>query len=873
MFTVLCSCLLLILLLYNFRLTIYIIYVCIKFIEFQKGVKYKNLIIKILTWTAISLAGILLLAVSTVYLFKDKIIKASVTEINKYLNAKVDINENIELSLFDKFPQVAIGFKDVKIHESIPGSKKLLGKADELYLTFNFWNILDGKYIINKLYLENGNFALRVYKDGVNNYSILKKDSTKSGNSSGGLDLTDIYLKNVLVSYANEINDQFYEVLSHELKAGFTLKDEVYLIAVNGPQLINTIQIHDGEYFKGKEIFISSNLKYDNTEKKFTILPTSIKLEQSEFKVEGYYAFKDQNIIDIKVDNDNGDIQTLLSLIPKKYYERFSSYKSEGDIYFHASVKGLVSETENAAIKVDFGCKKTSFFHPDFKKKITDANFSGVFSNGDQKNAASSYLKLENIRFDFDDKMIQGNFLYRNFNNPYIAFDATGVVDASSILGFYKIPNLKSASGNIDFDINFKGLLNDFKTREGHNRIETSGEITIKNLTCVPENANFKLEEANGTFIFNKNDIAISDLSIKAGKSDFRISGMLKNLFGALLLENGHMLTDIQVQSRKIDVEELFSFKRNEEENVEGSSEKEGVFPYMEKYLSKVDIDVKEIVYKKVKMSHFKGALSFDQPYMKADNLSFHIAGGELSLNSQLNFESENKIITTIRSTLKTINIDSLLYMFDNFGQDFITYKNLRGEFSGSVETAFNWNKKGEINMQSLVASIDGSILKGELNDFEPMQNLARFIDAQELAHIKFSEIKNKVFIENRKISLPEMQILSNVSDISISGTHTFDNEIDYKLTVPLRNIKKPKIDKDAAFGAIEEDTKKGSTLFLTIKGTANNYKIGYDTKRTKSKISDDLKKEKKEFLDIFKKKEEEIKPSVKPDENVFFNF
>ncbi|HWZ22730.1 MAG TPA: hypothetical protein VNW06_08755, partial [Cytophagaceae bacterium] len=95
---------------------------------------------------------------SLVYIFKDKIIKASITEINKHLNAKVDINPKIELSIFDKFPQVAIGFKDVKIYESIPGSDSLLGKADELYLTFDFWNIVNGRYIINKLYLENGKF-------------------------------------------------------------------------------------------------------------------------------------------------------------------------------------------------------------------------------------------------------------------------------------------------------------------------------------------------------------------------------------------------------------------------------------------------------------------------------------------------------------------------------------------------------------------------------------------------------------------------------------------------------------------------------------------------------------------------------------------
>jgi hypothetical protein len=817
----------------------------------------------------------LLLAAGSVYVFKDKIIGASITEINKYLNTKVDINPEIDLSIFDKFPQVAIGFKDVKIYESTPGSKNLLGKADRLFLTFDFWNILEGRYIINKLYLENGEFNLRVYKDGENNYTILKKDSTRTGKGNGGLDLTDVNIRNVLVKYRNESNEQYYEVLSHELRAEFAMRDDRYLIKLTGPQLINTIQIHGGEYFKGKEIMISSDLEYDDNEKKLTILPTTVSVEKSDFKVEGMYAYKEVNLVDIKIGNSKGDIHTLLSLIPKKFYEKFSSYRSEGDIYFNAFIKGRISETENASVEVMFGCKKASFYHPDLHKKITDANFSGIFSNGEKRNNSTTSLKLENIRFDFDERMIQGNFLYRNLENPYVAFDLTGTVNANSLLGFYKIPAIKSAAGIIDFDIEFKGALDDLKTREGHNRIETVGEISIKDLSCVPEEGSYKLEKANGTFLFNKNDIAITDFTTTIGRSDFNVNGMLKNLIGAMLLENGRMLADLQVQCKRVDVEELLSFRTSseEEESEDVEAKPKGKFPFLEKYIIAVDVDINEIVYKNVRMNRFRGSLSFDQPLMKAENLSFRIADGELKLTSLVNFESSQKIETTIRAGLSGIKIDSLFYMFDNFGQDFITSHNLKGEFMGNVDMAFNWRETGEINTSSIVANIDGSILKGELNDFEPMQNLSRFIEAKELEHIVFSELKNKVFIENKKISFPEMQIISNVSDISISGTHTFDNFMDYKLSIPLKNLKKPKVDKDASFGAIEEDNKKGSTLFLTIKGTADDYKIGYDTKRTKTKIQEDLKKEKQEFKNIFKKKEEDVQQTVKPKQDEFFDF
>jgi hypothetical protein len=829
----------------------------------------KKIIGDIFIWSLGTFISLLLLGVILTYVFKDKIIGAAISEINKNLNTKVDIDPHIDLSVLDKFPQVSLRFKNVKVYESIPNSSQLLGQADNLYLTFDIWNILKREYVINKLYLEDGSFHLKVNKNGQNNFTILKPDTSRQ-TSQGSLELSNISLKNILVTYLNETNEQFYEVQSHKLQATFKIKQDKYLINLEGPQLIHNIKIHEGEYFKNKEIYISSQLEYDDDEKSFRILPTTIRVEKSDFLVEGIYVFKNNNVIDIKIDNNQGTIHTLLSLIPKRLYENFAAYESDGEVYFHATIKGIVTEKQNAAVNVEFGCRNASLFHPDLKNRIKDANFTGLFTNGELRNARTSQLKLENIRFDFDNKMIQGNFLYKNFDNPYIAFDATGSLHAASVLDFVKIPGIQSAAGGIDFDIDFKGFLNDLKTKAGHSRIETNGEVTLQNLSVIPSEANYRLEGTNGTFLFNKNDIAITDFTTRAGKSDFQVNGLLKNLFGAIMLENGRMLADLQIRSNLVDVEELLSFTGV---NSKDDEVKKGRFPYLEKYVMVLDCSVKNISYKKVKVNSFSGSLSFDQPLMRADNLRCNIAGGKINLNSRLDFDSEQKIATTIRAHLHDINIDSLLYMFDNFGQSFITHDNLKGEFTGEVETAFSWNSNGDIDTKGLVASIDCSILKGELNNFEPMQKLSRFIDAYELAHIRFSELKNKIFIENRVISLPEMQILSNVSDISVSGTHTFDHVMDYKLSVPLKNLKKPKIDKDASFGAIENDQKQGSTLFLTIKGSTDNYKIGYDTKRTKNKIQEDLKKEKQEFKNLFKRKEEEVSQSARPNEEEFFDF
>jgi hypothetical protein len=128
------------------------------------------------------------------------------------------------------------------------------------------------------------------------------------------------------------------------------------------------------------------------------------------------------------------------------------------------------------------------------------------------------------------------------------------------------------------------------------------------------------------------------------------------------------------------------------------------------------------------------------------------------------------------------------------------------------------------------------------------MQKLSKFINEQELANIRFSEMKNNIRISNRTVYIPEMEIRSNVSNISVRGTHTFDQVMDYRLKIPTYNLSRKR-----AVALIDEE--KTSNLFLSIKGTADDYKIAYDQEAVKEKIKEDIKAEKQELKSLFKGK------------------
>jgi hypothetical protein len=209
---------------------------------------------------------------------------------------------------------------------------------------------------------------------------------------------------------------------------------------------------------------------------------------------------------------------------------------------------------------------------------------------------------------------------------------------------------------------------------------------------------------------------------------------------------------------------------------------------------------------------------------------------------------------------LNNIFVDSVFYVFQNFDQDFVQDKHLKGQASADVTMEMTLNEHLKLFPETLIADISATIKNGQLNNFEPMKKLSRYLDDDGLTKLRFSDLKNDIHIEKQTIFIPQMSIRSNVTDILISGTHTFDQKIDYRLITPLR--RKKVLDPEADL-ATEIDQKGQTKLFLKITGTTDDYKISYDTEGVRKKIAADFKKEVQELKDTFrnkgKKKEKEV--------------
>lgn len=820
---------------------------------------------KILFYLSLA-AGVVVLSVTlSVLLFKDKVIAQFIREANKQLSTPVKVGK-IDVSVWRHFPSLSIVMTDVYIEDSHEGQYPLL-TAKELSFHLNLFDTWQGTYLVQGLQLIDSETNLKVNTRGENNYTIAKSSGTDA-QGSVKFALHNVRLINTVVHYNDQSINQQHTYTSQSLKASIDTDDDIYVIKADGDLTTTKLIIDGTSYLTGKNFEIASDLIYDDGKKILTINPSTLNLRNSRFGVSGTYAWRDTNTIDIRVEGEDTDIQTLVSLLPEATAGNLAQYRSKGDVYFKAALKGEISKARNPAMTIDFGCTNATVYHPAYKSRIEGARLEGTFTTADVTRTEVARLTLKNVSGRLNEEPFSGNLLIQNLKSPDVTCDFKGRIDAAALLGFYPIDDVRSATGSLLANVMFRGKIDLLKKRSTAQKVTTQGTIDLHQIGFSFGTDNVRVDGLNGNMQFSNNDLALSNVSGKLGNSDFTLNGFFKNVITFLLFDNQPIGIETDLKSRFLDVDQLFAIAFG---NPSSDKSQEYAFSISRNINLNFNCNVEALRYKRFHAQRLQGDLLVKNEMAVSRNINFRSMGGLMNFSGIVDSHNPKAIEVVSTFKVKDIYLDSIFYVFENFQQDFIQDKHLKGQTSADVNLEMVLNPNLRLFQETLVGDITASIRNGELNNFEPMKKLNRFLNDEGLSHMRFSELKNDIHIENKTIYIPQMEIRTNVTTVRFSGTHTFDQRIDYHVVAPLRNNRN--INYQEAKGALEEDGSGQSKLFLKITGTTDNYRVTYDTEAVKKKIASDLKNEVKELQDAFRNKGTKQKKEVELEQDEYFDW
>jgi hypothetical protein len=356
-----------------------------------------------------------------------------------------------------------------------------------------------------------------------------------------------------------------------------------------------------------------------------------------------------------------------------------------------------------------------------------------------------------------------------------------------------------------------------------------------------------RFENFKGRVHYESEHLIVENFSGKMGKSDFTTT--MHYYLGkdeAIRKRDNHF----ELSSTRLDFDELFNYHPGPTNTTETVNHDAGFNIYELPFTNMTfDVKIAHLNYHRYLLHHVDGEFrTTKNHYVHFDHLKMEAAGGSFDISGYFNGSDPHKIYFSPKMKVKNVDLDKLLFKFENFGQDYLVSDNLHGKFSGNII--------GKIHMHNdLIPKIDDSeihmdiqVLNGRLENFAMFEYMADYFQDKNLNKVLFDTLTNQIDLTKGVLNIPNMRINSSIGFMEISGKQDMNLNMDYHIKIPWKMVtdaassklfgkKSDEVDPEQ-IDAIQYADKDKKIRFVNvhITGTPDTYKISLGKKASKKK-------------------------------------
>lgn len=799
---------------------------------------------------------LLALAISgALYFFKDEICGYVVQELNKNLKAKVSV-EAVDLTFWATFPNVSVDFNKVFIRDS----QRFAGKSDTLFyservrLKFNARDVWNERYNVKTIEVFPGELHLKVDKKGGVNYEIMQA-SNDSTPSSFAFDLQKVTVKQLDFSYANAATNQRYAAFVNDvaLKGNFTEKQ--YVLQAKSALRIKQLRSGKVTLIANRPAQFDIAIAVNQVENQFAINNALIYVSNLPFHLKA-----NVNPTDFKLELHSKDIQ--LADVANNFSlhaleEKLERFQGSGKVYFDAYVNGKRERTSNTAIECDFGVDNGSLFEPTQNVRIKQVHLKGKYSN--IGGASREFLKLSTIRFTTSSGGFEGKLLLTHFHAPTYQGSATGTLNLAALHSVFHLPYIETVTGNLGIhaDFNVQTRLDTGKKTYAINACE--GEITFRDVAVKLIDDKLTFSQLNGLMYLRNEEIGIDEVRLMIGATDLTLNGVFKNYL-PYLEKTGTLLADIELKSRLINVQELGTTSKQEK------IQEERFYVIPDDIEAKVLLDVGTLNYEQHTFKQLRGNMTLSHRKMYFPALTLLNADANIHGSLAIEEQQPEYFYITTQVATESLQFKALFKEWDNFHQEVISENNIFGKAQANVFFEAPFDLRTGIVSKSIKSIVYLKINDGRLKGVDAFKSIAENLKSpktrlllgnervaeleRKLLDLSFDTLENTFTIRNGQLEIPAMHIASSLLNVDVSGTHGFDNAIDYHFAFNFRELKAKT--SSTEFGE-EVDDGTGLRLFMRMYGTIDHPIIVWDKASSKEQARIHREAEKQTVKSILK--------------------
>ena len=830
---------------------------------------------KVIRKTIVLLLVIWIVLLAVLYLtsgkYRDHGIEILRNQLSKNLLTEIQIHkDDIQFSLFKNFPNAAITLKDIYVRSAdgadytqfrYAGKDTLLfaGRVD---LILDLWSLMTKKYVLKRINIERGVVNLLTDSKGDVNYNVwLKPLDNDTTHTLVEYDIGKIEMKQMKVNYLDNKLSLYYSGVIDKMEASGNFSNEDFRFKTKVQTQGNKIKWEKHKISHPGKASLVLDIKKEGTG--YALKDGLLTAFGIPVQVSGSFDEKDKSY-HLKCKLDHVPLQKLDESFIRLHAKDLKFYPQRGEVFLEAELSGN-ARSENK-IEAQFSMHQSVFLNREMGIKLEGFNAKGSFTNGKYRNKISSLVQFDTLYFKSGKSRLSMSGSAANLDAPVIRGLVIGTVELDKLMVMKEISDKYVLDGIADADFRFDGKLSSIQNigPKDLKAVKMQGVVKLEDAYIEQKGKTFPEVTLNGLIrLKNLMEIDLEGLDLKTGKSQLRVNGSVDNLPQFSSDKSVFPIFRGKIHSVQFHVED-FLIENEDERDIEHRFE----FPDSV-YLSGSFI-LDKFYFDNFYATHVTGDFQYRPKILHLNGFNMYSQGGRIE-SYQVIEQKGDRIYTNSKAEFIKIDISDLFYAFNEFNLDVITHTNIDGILTGTAEVKVAWDLALNPVFDEIVGHSDISIADGELNDYEPMMGLSKFIKIDELRHIKFDRMLMNIDIREKNLHIAQTNIRSSIFTIAGSGDHRFDNTYTYRIQIQLADVlwrkAKNRKPQNTEFGYIVDDGLGRNTIPLMITGKDTLYTVVYDKKTARSNLRDKLSKERDEWINFLrkdKKKEKEEEEGMK---------
>lgn len=410
-----------------------------------------------ITLGSIVLVFVLLLTVIP-YIFKDKITDVAEKLANENLNAKVEFSE-LGISAIKHFPALVVYLKDVSIvNPNFTDGNKVI-EANTAAVGLNIWGLLNGKIVLDAIYLDQGDLNFIIDSLGKANFDIVKQSETPADTTAAEFKIKKIIVNKTNINYIDKSTPLKFKIADLNYKGVGDLSADYF--DLHSDINIKTFDFNANgvDYVRNKPINAEIVTNIDAKELKFVFEKNNIRIKNFPFSFNGHFAFiKGGYDFDLRMQSKNSTLEEMLSLIPPDYDDWREQMDITGGIDFRILARGkyMQDQSEKPIVLADLQIKNGAIAYKKIKDPIKNIN---IDAKALVKDLDINKLKfdLSDLSFSLDGKKTQINFHSEGFKKLALKTEIVSKIDLAK---FKETLNLNKhiIAGEVNIDLKADGI-------------------------------------------------------------------------------------------------------------------------------------------------------------------------------------------------------------------------------------------------------------------------------------------------------------------------------------------------------------------------------------------------------------------------------